>query len=90
MPITAAAPNSGLPHWPAPEVLHVVAQDAESLQNGLDDAVQQLRAAAMAGDRRGILITRRSRSLFTVEASRDVPYGTTLENDRWHRETAPS
>lgn len=70
--------------------LHVVAEDPKSLQDGLDSAVAQIRASAAGGDRRGILITRRSRSLFTVEASTDVPYGTTQEKDRWHRPTSTS
>ncbi|MEW1808871.1 hypothetical protein [Pseudarthrobacter sp. NPDC080039] len=48
-------------------------------------AVKQLRAAAGPGDRRGVLVTRRSQSLFTVEASVRVPHGTTLEEDRWFR-----
>lgn len=83
--MTATAPDARTPVWQAPGVLHVLAQSPETLQDGLDRAVEQVRAAAVAGDRRGILITCRSRSLFTVEASIDVPYGTTLEKDRWHR-----
>lgn len=72
----------------APEVLQVVAKDPKSLEDDLDRAVEQIRAAAVPGDRRGVLITRRSRSLFTVEASNDVPPGTILEKDRWHRTVA--
>lgn len=68
-----------------PGFLQVVAENPASLQDSLDRAVEQIRAAAAPGDRRGILITRRSRSLFTVEASTEAPYGTTLEKDRWHR-----
>ncbi|MDQ6752915.1 MAG: hypothetical protein M3017_05780 [Actinomycetota bacterium] len=79
------ASDAGKPVCPAPGILHVVAETPKSLQDGLDRAVEQIREAAAAEDRRGILITRRSRSLFTVEASTDVPRGTTLEKDRWHR-----
>lgn len=88
--MTATAPDAGIPDWQVPEVLHVIAENPESLQNGLNQAVQQIRDAATAEDARGILITRWSTFLFTVEASVDVPYGTTLENDRWHRHTAPA
>ncbi|WP_309484112.1 hypothetical protein [Pseudarthrobacter sp. NS4] len=73
------------PGPPKPRFLQVIAESQESLQDGLDRAVEQVRAAAAPGDRRGILIIRRSRSLFTVEASTDVPYGIMLEKDRWHR-----
>ncbi len=69
----------------APEVLQVVAEDPKSLQDDLDRAVEQILATAMPRDRRGVLVTRRSLSLFTVEASNDVPPGTILEKDRWHR-----
>lgn len=80
---------------PAPEVhtivrgdrgvLTVVAEDPEAVQDGLDRAVEQIRGAVGPVNPRGILITRRSRSLFTVEATSDVPYGVTMEKDRWHR-----
>lgn len=88
--MTATAPDAGMPDWQAPGVLHVIAENPESLQNGLDHAVHQIRETSAPEDPRGILITRRSRSLFTVEASTDVPYGTTLEKDRWHRDTTPA
>lgn len=88
--MTATAPDAGTPAWQAPIVLHMLAENPQSLQDGLDQAVQQIREAASPGDPRGILITRRSRWLFTVEASDDVPYGTTMEKDRWHRNSAPS
>lgn len=87
--MTSPPPTSNGPNRHAPRVLHVVAENPEDLQNGLNAAVVQLRTAATTGDSRGILITRRSRSLFTVEASADVPYGTTIENDRWQRRAAP-
>lgn len=69
----------------AREVLQVVAEDPTSLQDDLNRAVEQIRETAVPGDRRGILVTRRSRSLFTVEASTEVPQGTILERDRWQR-----
>ncbi|MDJ0356634.1 hypothetical protein [Paenarthrobacter sp. PH39-S1] len=81
-----AVPDARMPVRPeAPGFLHVVAENPVALQNELDRAVEQVRVTAAAGERCGILIARRSRSLFTVEASADVPYGTTLEQDRWHR-----
>lgn len=89
--MTANASNTDVaPVWHSPGVVHVIAEDPESLQDGLDQAVQQIRDAVSPEDARGILITRRSRSLFTVERSTDVPYGTTLEKDRWHRRSAAS
>lgn len=83
--MSAPTPGSSVPYWYAPGVLHVIAENAEALQSQLNAAVLQLRETAADNDRRGILITRRSRSLFTVEVSADVPYGTTLEEDRWQR-----
>lgn len=62
-----------------------VAEDAWTLQDELDAAVNVVRKQAGQHDRRGILITRRSRSLFTVELTTAVPYGMTVERDRWHR-----
>lgn len=70
-------------------VLHVVADNQKSLQDEIGRAVDELRGGVEPGDRRGIMVTRRSRSLFTVEVSAGVPYGLTLERDRWHR-SAPS
>lgn len=71
-------------------ILTVVAEDPDAVQDGLDRAVEQIRAAAGPVNGRGILITRRSQSLFTVEATPDVPYGMTMEKDRWHRPAAYS
>lgn len=78
-------PEANLIPEDAHEILTVVAEDPETMQDGLDLAVKQIRAAAGPGDRRGVLVTRRSRSLFTVEVSAGVPYGTTMESDRWSR-----
>lgn len=88
LPMTATAPDAPTPARQSPGLLHVVAENPGALQDGLDRAVEELLAAAPAGDRRGILITRRSQSLFTVEPSHDTPYGTVLEKDRWHRRAA--
>lgn len=91
MPITANAPPGLQPPPPsAPDVLQVIAEDPQTLQEDLARAVEQIRGSAARGDRRGILLTRRSRSLFTVEPSTDVPFGATLERDRWNRRTAPA
>lgn len=86
--MTATTADSDVPDWHAPGVLHVVAADPEALQKGLDAAVLQLRETAANRSQRGILITRLSRSLFSVEVSADVPYGTTMEKDRWQRHAA--
>lgn len=63
----------------------VIAEDPRTLQDELDAAVDLVRRQAGQQGRSGILITRRSRSLFTVELAAGVPYGTTMERDRWHR-----
>lgn len=84
--MTVIAPDAGPPPPQRLGLLHVIADNPGSLQDGLDQAVLQLREAAQVDDRCGILITRRSMSLFTVEVSAEVPYGTTLEKDRWQRE----
>lgn len=87
--MTVIAPDAGPPPPQATSLLHVIADNPESLQDGLERAVLQLRKMVQAGDTRGILITRRSKSLFTVEASAEVPFGTTMERDRWRRNSAP-
>lgn len=83
--MTYAACEARVPLRLSPRAVNVVAADPASLQEQLDSAVEQLRSAAAAGDPRGVLVTRWSWSLFTVEASADVPYGITLEKDRWRR-----
>lgn len=90
--MTASAPETCVPDRKAFEVLQVIARSPKSLQNCLDRAVQHVRQAALADDFRGILIIRRSETLFTVEASEKVPYGITMESDRWDRRalTAPT
>lgn len=87
--MTVPTPGSDVPDWHAPGVLHVIAENPEALQAQLDAAVLQLRQTAPNDRLRGILVTRRSRSLFTVETTTDVPYGTTMEKDRWHRHAVP-
>lgn len=85
MTAPAPTPGPGVRGSHAPEVVHVIADSPEALQDGLDTAVLQLREAPGNGQPQGILITRWSRSLFTVETSSDVPFGTTIEKDRWRR-----
>lgn len=63
----------------------VVTEDPRTLQDELAAAVDLVRGRAGQQVRNGILITRRSRSLFTVELDDGVPYGTTMERDRWQR-----
>lgn len=63
----------------------VITEDPRTLQDELDAAVDLVRGLAGEQDRSGILITRRSRVLFTVELNAGVPYGTTMERDLWHR-----
>lgn len=90
MPAIVSVPSGLLSTAPqTPFVLHVVVEDPQCIQDDLARAVEQVRGAVTPGDRSGILLTRRGRSLFTVEASPDVPYGTTLERDRWHRRDVP-
>ena len=66
-------------------LVHVVGHDARTLQDELEQAVRTIREGAQPGNRSGILITRHSEALFTVTHSPAVPYGTTIEQDRWHR-----
>ncbi len=87
--MNAPAPERSEPDRRGPGVLHVIAESPDALQDGLDAAVLQLRETATNDRPQGILITRRSRSLFTVETSTEVPYGTTIEKDRWHRQVVP-
>ena len=86
MPMNTAAPS---PHARpgTTDAVDVIANNPESLQADLNRAVAQIRATA-AMDGRGIRVTRRSASLFTVEAAADVPYGMTVENDSWQRPTS--
>lgn len=88
--MTVPTPGSSVPDWQAPGVLQVIAENPAALQDQLDAAVLQLRQTAANDHPRGILVTRRSRSLFTVETSPDVPYGTTEEKDRWQRHVVPT
>ncbi len=65
--------------------LPVVVEDPRILEDELAAAVDLVRGLSGEQDRSGILITRRSRSLFTVELNAGVPYGITMERDLWHR-----
>ncbi|ABK05552.1 hypothetical protein ACQQCD_06510 [Pseudarthrobacter sp. J1763] len=90
--MTTANPAPGGPLSTAPDspaVRVVVVENPHCLQEDLAVAVKQVRDTAESGDRRGILMTRLGQSLFTVEASPDVPYGTTLERDLWRRRAVP-
>lgn len=64
-------------------VVPVIIDDPHTMQEELDRAVELVQS--LHGHSRGILLTRRSRSLFTVEASPAVPCGTVLQRDRWRR-----
>jgi hypothetical protein len=86
MPMNAAAPHLRTGRGTAAAV-DVIANSPESLQVELNRAVAQIRATGALGGR-GIRVTRRSASLFTVEAAADVPYGMTVENDSWQRPTS--
>lgn len=88
-PVTVTTSEAYEPEDPTLGLLHVVADDPESMQNRLDRAVEKLREAAADGNMSGILVTRQSRSVFTVQLSADVPFGLTVEMDRWQRRTAP-
>lgn len=84
----AIAPETCAPDRKTSGVIQVIAWSPDSLQNGLDRAVQEVRQAALPDASSGILITRQSASLFTVEPSEKVPYGTTIERDWWNRQSA--
>lgn len=53
----------------------------ETLQRQLESAADEVRIAAMADKRHGILVTRHRPDTFTVTLSPDVPYGMTYERD---------
>ena len=76
-PIKEGADRSGV-------LVHVVPDNASTLQDELEEAISIVRASD-SGNRQGIMITRHSEALFTVTYSPDVPFGTTLEQDRWRR-----
>lgn len=65
--------------------MRVVPDNATILQDELEEAVRTVRESEPE-NRQGIMITRHSEALFTVTHSPDVPWGTTLEQDRWHRQ----
>ena len=65
-------------------LVHVVTDNATTLQDELEEAVRTVRESEPQ-NRQGIMITRHSEALFTVTHSPDVPCGTTLEQDHWHR-----
>jgi len=65
-------------------LVHIVTDDASTMQDELENAVRTLRVG-VSENPQGIMITRHSEALFTVTHSPEVPYGTTLEQDRWHR-----
>lgn len=66
-------------------LVHIVTDNARTLQDELEEAVRVIRESSRPESRQGILITRHSKALFTVTHSSAVPYGTTMEQDRWHR-----
>lgn len=68
-------------------VLRVVVEDAGAMERELARAVERVRAAIVPGTRQGILVTRLGRSLFAVESSAEVPFGETVDRDRWDRGT---
>jgi hypothetical protein len=59
---------------------HVTGDNPQSIQEGLDSAVELARQQAMTDGRHGILVTRLSPASFTVALSSEVPYGTTQES----------
>lgn len=63
----------------------LVIESPGKLQEQLAQAVEQILTTLAPDDRRGILITRRSETSFTVETSSGVPHGTILEQDSWQR-----
>ncbi|MEC5190220.1 MULTISPECIES: hypothetical protein [unclassified Arthrobacter] len=64
-------------------VLQVTATDRVSMDSMLGRAEQRLRDRAIKLRRGGILITRESMSSFLLEISDEVPFGLTVERQRW-------
>ncbi|MCB5275899.1 hypothetical protein BJG92_03453 [Arthrobacter sp. SO5] len=64
-------------------VLQVTATDRASMDFVLDRAEKRLRDQAIKVRRGGILITRESMSSFSLEISDEVPFGFTVERQRW-------
>lgn len=63
--------------------LTLTVADRKSMDSQLDDAVSAAKAAALAGKRHGILVTRHSMDRFTVALSESVPFGMTREQQAW-------
>ncbi|MDQ0867260.1 hypothetical protein [Arthrobacter globiformis] len=61
------------------QTLKVTVESKAAMQKQLTIAERILRARAASVRTQGIMITRRSPTLFTVALSEDVPYGLTWE-----------
>jgi hypothetical protein len=60
-------------------VLEITAHDPDTIENDLNTAVEIARTRAMQECRHGILVTQHGYTSYTVEVSRDVPFGQTHE-----------
>lgn len=57
----------------------VAVPDRSSMEDRLDEAVAVAQAVAIRNGRQGILVTRHSYNLFTVDLSDEVPFGLSRE-----------
>ncbi|MCG2624279.1 hypothetical protein LVY72_20525 [Arthrobacter sp. I2-34] len=64
---------------PAPIRLEIRAAHPDEADEKLNEAVQELQVLAAVERSRGILVTRTGAGRYTVELSREVPYGFTEE-----------
>lgn len=60
-------------------IAEITATEASTLEDEINNAVEEARAKAEREGQHGILVTRHGHSRFTIEISPEVPYGLTQE-----------
>lgn len=62
--------------------LQVIVRHARDMDHALNSGVRKLQAVALAEGSEGILVTKRAPGRFTLELTRDVPFGYTHEKSQ--------